>query len=460
MPRLIPLEEIASILTAGDFNRLVGGLEDEHLECKSSPYNLTEEQGKMELAKDVSALGNSNGGIILIGVQTDREPQHQGDIIRHIGCFGQNLVDFDRYQKVLSEWVLPSLPGLSFQWHASAANRNEGIASILVPQEASRERPYVVTKIVGSSGRVIGSCIGYFERTRDNVTPMKAGELRDRLKDGLRFLELDKRLGNIEEMVGKLTAAQPPQEPAFTAEVVFRRVQAARREVGYEGKPAFSLAAWPLQPIDFPDLFESHDAPVVRLLEQPPRLRDAGFDFATRRLSAIVEGRLRRCLIPDRKILEIWRDGPLICVIPGDDWHLCWGMRSSPDTGLRINNLALTETVYLFCDWSLKVYRNAVPPPNRFKIRVMLSDMTVHGRSFSLNPYRQNEFTISEGRRTAPVATGQHFEIEVESATADPGFLAYQLLSDIYAWFGFNAAEMPYVNRKQQPPRIDPAQIG
>lgn len=360
---------------------------------------------------------------------------------------------------MLSDWVLPSLPGLRFQWHASAASENDGIVSILVPQEASRERPYVVTKIIENTGRTIGSCIGYFERTRDNVTPMKAGELRDRFKDGRRFMELDRRLGNIEEMVGKFTAAQAPQAPAFTVENVFRRVQAARREVGYEGKPAFSLAAWPLQPIDFPNLFESHEAPVVRLLEQPPRLRDAGFDFATRRPSAIFEGRLRRCLIPEHKILEIWRDGPLICVVPGDDWHLCWGMRSTPETGLRINNLALTETVYLFCDWSLKVYRNAVPLPSRFRIRVMVLEMAVNGRPFSLNPYRQDEFTIHDGRRAAPVATGQHFEIDVESAAADPGVMAYQLLSDVYAWFGFNAAEMPYVNREQQPTRIDPAQI-
>lgn len=85
MPRFIPLSDIWSILGSGDFNQLIGGLEDDHLECKSAPYNLTEDQGKMELAKDVSALANADGGIILIGVQTETEPQHQGDIIRRTG---------------------------------------------------------------------------------------------------------------------------------------------------------------------------------------------------------------------------------------------------------------------------------------------------------------------------------------------------------------------------------------
>jgi len=460
MPRFIGLGEVLAILQSGDFTQLLGVLEDDHLECKSFPYNLDQDREKMELAKDVSALANADGGIILIGVQTEQEPSHQGDIIRRVGCFTQARLEFSQYQSVLSEWVVPSIPGVRFVWNASSANRDEGIASILVPQEASRERPYVVTRIVEGSGRVLGSYIGFFERTRDNVSPMKPGELRNRLKDGRRFLELDTRLGNIEEMVGKLSARQTPQQPAFTAETVFRRVQRARREVGYEGKPAFSLAAWPLQPIDFPNLFESHEVPVVRLLEQPPRLRDAGFDFATRRLSTIVEGQLRRCLNPEHKILEVWRDGPLICVVSGDDWHLCWGMRSAPETGLRINNLALAETIYLFCDWSLKVYGNGIPVPERFKIRAMLSDMTTNGRPCSLNPYRPNDINMNDDRRSAPGgAPGQHFEIEVEPATADPGVMAYRLLSDVYAWFGFNATDMPYVNREAAPPRIDSAQL-
>jgi len=199
---------------------------------------------------------------------------------------------------------------------------------------------------------------------------------------------------------------------------------------------------------------------VVRLLEYPPRLRDAGFDFAARRLSAIVEGRLRRSIIPGHKILEVWRDGPLICVVPGDDSHLCWGMRSTQETGLRINTLALTETVYLFCDWSLRIYANAAPVPERFRIRIMFSEMNRNGGVFSLNPYRPNDFNLNENRRAAPDPAGQHFEFEFEHAAADPAVMAYHLLYDVYTWFGFNAAEMPYVNRGDPQPRIDPAQIG
>jgi predicted HTH transcriptional regulator len=94
MPRFISPSELTAILQSGDFNRLLGGLEDDRLECKSAPYNLDHEREKMELAKDVSALANADGGLILIGVQTEQEPQYQGDIIRGVGCFAQDRIDF------------------------------------------------------------------------------------------------------------------------------------------------------------------------------------------------------------------------------------------------------------------------------------------------------------------------------------------------------------------------------
>jgi len=135
-------------------------------------------------------------------------------------------------------------------------------------------------------------------------------------------------------------------------------------------------------------------------------------------------------------------------------------MRSTAETGLRINTLALAETVYLFCHWGLKIYEHAVPPPARLRFLVMFSNMTMNGRPFSLNPYRPNDFNLGDNRHPAPGAAPEiNIEIDAERANAEPGVIAYRLLAEFYAWFGFNASEMPYVNRGSDPPRIDPAQI-
>jgi hypothetical protein len=74
MPRIIPVAEILTILASGDFDRLLGGLEDEHLECKGAPYRLVDDAAKMEFAKDISALANSDGRVILSSIVTEKNP--------------------------------------------------------------------------------------------------------------------------------------------------------------------------------------------------------------------------------------------------------------------------------------------------------------------------------------------------------------------------------------------------
>jgi hypothetical protein len=301
--------------------------------------------------------------------------------------------------------------------------------------------------------------VGHFERTRDNVSLMKPAQIRERLKDGLRFGEIQAQLNNIEATVGHLVAAKTQPEPPFTFDPeVFKRVIAARKALGLEGRPAFSHVAWPMERIDFPGLFQSHSAPVVRLLDNPPEPRPGGFGPMSERMSAIVEGRFRRSFAPGFRLLEVWKDGPLISVVQGDDGHLCWGTRHDERMALKINNIALTETTYLFCDWALKTYQHAVPVPARFKIRMMLSEMNTITGSFNLSPGRLTRFNALFPGTPAPDPMGMHVEVEAES-NAHPGVIAYRLLADLYAWFGYNEADMPYADRDSQPPEIDPSQL-
>lgn len=79
MPKNLDPDHVRFILKSGHFNELIGTVEDEHLECKAAPYQLQSEHQKQELAKDVAGLANAGGGIILIGVRTERDPTHFGD---------------------------------------------------------------------------------------------------------------------------------------------------------------------------------------------------------------------------------------------------------------------------------------------------------------------------------------------------------------------------------------------
>ncbi len=157
-------------------------------------------------------------------------------------------------------WVYPPIRELQIVWHPSTTDAARGIVAIVVPSESSQEQPYLVAKIIEKTGEKIGSYMGYFERPRDGVTPLSVQELRDRLKDGLRFSELDTRLGNIEESLGRLVVTPAPEvPPAIPEATVTERISRAAAVAGFAGRPSFILAAWPVGPAQFPKLFDSRE---------------------------------------------------------------------------------------------------------------------------------------------------------------------------------------------------------
>jgi predicted HTH transcriptional regulator len=60
---------------SGDFNQFIDAPEGLEIEFKGEPYRLEQDSQKFELAKDVSALANAAGGLIVIGARTQRDDQ-------------------------------------------------------------------------------------------------------------------------------------------------------------------------------------------------------------------------------------------------------------------------------------------------------------------------------------------------------------------------------------------------
>lgn len=74
--RVIDRKEILSILESGNFDELLGLIENHWLEFKQEPYRLNTELGKIKLSKDVSSLANVEGGYILIGLKEIKRRDH------------------------------------------------------------------------------------------------------------------------------------------------------------------------------------------------------------------------------------------------------------------------------------------------------------------------------------------------------------------------------------------------
>src|ERR1017187_943549 len=185
MPNNRTTEEILEVLRDGNFDLLVGTVEDARVEAKGEPYQLALSGWyKQELAKDVSALANTGGGIILIGFRTVKETLTAVERIEACRPFELALFDVDQHRKVLQDWINPSIHSVRIECYPSSSDANKGVGAIIVPPESTDGKPYVVTRAVDQDGRVCGSMVGYYERVQDLIPPTSAATLRNHLRDG------------------------------------------------------------------------------------------------------------------------------------------------------------------------------------------------------------------------------------------------------------------------------------
>jgi hypothetical protein len=322
MSKSITIEEAVQILQSGIFDDFLGVVEDHQIEFKGSPYRLDHDKEKHELAKDVSALANAQGGIILVGfattISTGEELVTSREYVESARPFDPALISIDQYRKILQDWIYPSVGSLDIRIYHSFSDREKGVLAILVPPSAIEQKPYIVTRTVEPSGKVRGTLIGFYERVQERIPPTSAEALRDYLKDGQRFVEIMRRLDTIEAFLGRESAPVVPISPspivldqinrvanAFGSSAVTEgpsneetrsRVSEAVKAIGREGRANMILTATTTTKITFPSLFRSGSEPLVRLLENPPMLRPEGFIVTPKSdiQSEIVHGKARR----------------------------------------------------------------------------------------------------------------------------------------------------------------------
>jgi hypothetical protein len=87
--------------------------ESDWLEAKPAPYRLDKEAEAFELAKDVAALANAAGGIIVIGARTKNRPA--GDEIRRINECRIDEISPRRYVSFVRRKVFPRVDGFKVE---------------------------------------------------------------------------------------------------------------------------------------------------------------------------------------------------------------------------------------------------------------------------------------------------------------------------------------------------------
>lgn len=443
--------EFLSIINDGNFDLLKGKPESDWLECKRQKYLLDEEKGKRELAKDISSFANSTeGGFILIGVETEKSDQYQVDTIAYIRPFAQNIINIEQYHNVIRDWVYPA-PDTKIEWK-SYKQSNKGILVITIPPQSEGLKPFLVSKTIEDSGKFTEILFGYVERKRANSVPKKVVELHQIFRDGLFYgTNISRRFDDITALFSD--SRMPNVSPKRSDEEISVRITDSIMSSGLNGHRKLIIAVYTREEVSLPEWFDS-GSELIKSFENPPELRRSGWGLNIRKRSNIIKGELRRTVNEEKHLIfDLYRDGTLIFGVPAEQDFLTWGPAYSD---LKINSLALIETIYNFLTLYKVVTENLFPKPLEFYLRIKLHDLHLNGENSFMVPYAVGAY--SGEKYDAPENDFDRI-LTFGLSNFDVGSVAYMIVREIYAWFGMDSNVIPYVSEKDDLKFIDPTQI-
>jgi hypothetical protein len=449
--RELTVLDVEHILKTGTFTELISAVEHIQFECKSGIYDFKVVNNKIELAKDVSAMANSHGGYILIGPETKKNSFHHGDEIVSVSQFGSDLFEPDTYRNILNNMIYPPIAELRIEWHPGT-DPAKGIASIFVPPKSTSEKPFLVVQSDIDS-KIRGNMFGYFERQGDDALHTTVEALRDTIKDGKRYGELNRKIDNVEGLIAKLVSDRQDAANTITSEQLLQRAGDAKISADMGETASFFLLAAPTQPTKLEGLYASSRSVERRLLNNPPKFRRFGFDLDPGNPIEQVRGEALRRTTRGRKGLELWQDGTLIFVGRNDENYLGWGVPGK-NGNLYINNYVLTEVIALFFRLTLQLYPAMHPPPEQIRIMFGLTRDINYDSTYELSHHPINvQWGMSSGSKIP--AKNKIFQVAFDPKATEPEVEALRLLREIYHWFGITDENVPYVDRTSFPERID-----
>lgn len=427
------IQKIVDAVERGAYQELIATFESETVECKRTPYRLSEEAEKLELAKDVSALANASGGVILIGWATRKDDVHGWDQVSEVCAFPSNLFNDTQYTAVLGKWLWPCPNAIRVRSFPVADKPGYSVALVEVPPSREALGPILITTNELPDGRRTGLLFGYCERHRAAVSHFDLQRLQGLIRDGLRFESvLSNEFASIRALLHE-GAREPPGSD------VQADIESALASANLQSVPAFYLTARARPAPDLRGIFESRESPLVALLHEPPSLNRRGFGIDVDINSRIIEGRLRRAVIADDRVLEIHRDGLIVFACRGDEAGLCWNSRTER---LRINQVALIEMTYLFVLLAYRAYAGKVDGQTELCFGIGFDRLRNAAGTACLSPGEVHWYTA--GSALPAPSDSFYREIESKKSIAGPR-TASLLLEEIYHWFGFDSSRIPYM---------------
>ena len=157
MNKITSIEDVNALIVAGVE-------ESTTLEYKSE-IDISNAKWKGEMAKDVSAMANANGGIIIYGVK-EFDEEDRRHIPSHITPLDTTKVSKETIAQVISTNITPKIKGLEIScFVVDKAKPNEVIYIVTIPQSHTAHQNLKTKR--------------YYKRYSTIVNPMEDYEIRD-----------------------------------------------------------------------------------------------------------------------------------------------------------------------------------------------------------------------------------------------------------------------------------------
>lgn len=453
------LDEIKSIIEIGNFEYLIGKVENEYFDCKKGIYFLSGDSGKRELAKDVTSFANFNGGYILIGPQTVRNDKHLGDEITAISYLHEDQINIKQHSDIIHEWVYPDIHGLNIFWKPSKSDKEKGVFVICIPNQDEYLKPFLIKKTIDEKKKT-EIVFGYAERKSDSSVSKDVTSIHALLRDGINYNKnIDSRFSKIEFLIEGLQRKNALDKKEDVYKYVKKRSMMALAENGMDKLPNFALIAYPERKIELKTIFLSAKSSIKRKLENPPELRYAGWDLATDDRAQIKEGKYIRVRNGERKVIDLYNGGILIFNVLANEDFLSWGRRSD---SFKFNTLALIEVVCNFVLFYAEVIKDFNGTAHTVVFCYGFNNLWTENNKYFLTPYAvgSHGYLFNREKKDAPNSSFFSDQIIFElSSFSNIGQIVYGIVENIYLWFGIEADKIPYTKQLNGTTVIDIEQI-
>lgn len=435
------------ILSSGEFEVFLGVEESAQLDFKGAPYQLDKmDSEKYELAKDVAAFANADGGLVVVGIATTPSKTSAVDEASEVRLLDRDLVNTKQYLDVLYQRVHPKPVDLDVRFHPSRTDPTRGLICIDVPAQPEAKRPFLVRRPMQDDAKTPGWLIGYPTRRKDDTDHVTIEELHQRLKDGSRdptIAELLESVGRIEELIAGPGRDRVPPAIPLDARSLGLIERVADDDIAKEAIPPGHSHLYMSAVVDQGRVRDFLGARGAReFLEHPPFTRADGWNLVTLDRAQVLSGTHIRVGSADRKRIDLFQDGGMVAlaIMPG---FLARGSTHEPWT---INALALIEFVYDFlAAYSVLIREWIEPTPSAMAVALEIrqAQWEVSGAKYVL---RLSPYDVSDHRSGIPLPGGapspslpvaNEVEVNAENDPAFPaGALAHQLVQAIYEWWG------------------------